>query len=43
MKPRDGSITEAFERVAKNHVTYSHCQLTKAESRYAPRKLKDHS
>jgi hypothetical protein len=33
-KPRDGSITEAFERIAKDRITYSHRQLTKAESRY---------
>lgn len=34
-KPRDGSITAAFERISEEHVTYSHRQLTKAESRYA--------
>jgi len=30
---RDGSITEAFERVAKGTVTYSHRQHTTTESR----------
>lgn len=30
----DGSITSAFQRVAKGAVTYSHRQHTKAESRY---------
>jgi hypothetical protein len=31
---KDGSITEAFERVAKSKVTYSHRQHTTTESRY---------
>jgi hypothetical protein len=30
---KDGSITEAFERVAKSKVTYSHRQHTTTESR----------
>lgn len=30
----DGSITSAFQRVAKGAVTYSHRQHTKAEARY---------
>jgi hypothetical protein len=30
----DGSITAAFERVAKSKVTYSHRQHTKTEARY---------
>lgn len=30
---RDGSITAAFERKGKGNVTYSHRQLTKAETR----------
>ena len=33
-KVKDGSITEAFERVAKGKVTYSHRQHTTTESRY---------
>jgi hypothetical protein len=32
-KVKDGSITEAFERVAKGKVTYSHRQHTTTESR----------
>ena len=32
-KSRDGSITEAFEQVAKSRVTYSHRQHTTTESR----------
>ena len=39
-KPRDGSITTAFERISKEHITYSHRQLTKAECRYAPLYIK---
>jgi hypothetical protein len=31
---RDGSITAAFERKGKGKVTYSHCQHTRAETRY---------
>lgn len=34
---KDGSITAAFERAGKGKVTYSHRQLTKAESRYVPK------
>jgi hypothetical protein len=33
MKMKDGSILEAFERVAKSKVTYSHRQHTTTESR----------
>ena len=32
-KSRDGSITEAFERVGKGKITYSHRQHTKTEAR----------
>ena len=32
----NGSITAAFERVAKSKVTYSHHQHTTAEARYVP-------
>jgi hypothetical protein len=34
MKLKDGSILEAFQRVAKSKVTYSHRQHTTTESRY---------
>ena len=34
LKSVDGSITAAFERVAKSKVTYSHCQHTTTEARY---------
>ena len=33
MSKKDGSILEAFERVAKSKVTYSHRQHTTAETR----------
>jgi hypothetical protein len=33
-KIKDGSITEAFERVAKTKVTYSHRQRTTTESQW---------
>jgi hypothetical protein len=33
-KVKDGSITEAFERIGKAKVTYSHRQHTTAQARY---------
>lgn len=33
-KVKDGSITEAFERLGKGKVTYSHRQHTSAQTRY---------
>jgi hypothetical protein len=33
-KVKDGSITEAFERVGKGKVTYSHRQHTTTQTRY---------
>jgi hypothetical protein len=33
MKMKDGSILEAFQRVAKSRVTYSHRQHTTTETR----------
>jgi hypothetical protein len=35
-KYKDSSITAAFQRVAKNRVTYSHRQHSTAEARYVP-------
>jgi hypothetical protein len=34
MKMKDGSIIEAFDRVARSKVTYSHRQHTTTETRY---------
>jgi hypothetical protein len=31
---RNGSITEAFQRIGKNKVSYSHRQYTYTETRY---------
>jgi hypothetical protein len=31
---RNGSITEAFEHISKEKVSYSHCQHTYTETRY---------
>jgi hypothetical protein len=31
---RNGSITEAFEHIGKEKVTYSHCQHTYTQTRY---------
>jgi len=33
-KSKDGSITEAFERLARTNVTYSHRQHTTTETRW---------
>ena len=35
VKSVDGSITAAFQRIAKDKITYSHRQLTAIEARYA--------
>ena len=35
MENANGSITAVFNRIGKNKITYSHCQHTKTEARYA--------